>query len=164
MRGFNCCICNHPCPLFCPGFTESCSENIVVNPIITENFGFFNNTAVGAVEPQAIIPVAFVQGRGTSITGSTTTVGAVNLLPGTYEVTYFAEGTVPESGTISIQLELNGIDVVGSTISATLPADTVTTLTQTIVITVAQTSTLELVNNSTDSTTFTNASIFIRRL
>ena len=164
MRGFNCCICNHPCPLYCPSFTTSCRENIVVNPVLSESFGFFNNTAVGAVESGATIPLALIQGRGTSITGSSTTTGAINLLPGTYEVAYFAEGTVPESGVISIQLELNEVVVSGSTISQTLPAGSGTTLTQTIVINVPQESTLELVNNSVDTTTYANASVFIRRL
>lgn len=161
-RRFNCCVFNHPCPIFCP-FLGRCDME-VINPIPTADFGFFVNTATSTVLTQGIIPVNFVQGEGLAITPSSTTAGAVNLAAGTYEVTYLAEGTVPASGTMSIKLELNGLDVFGSVLTGTQTVGNVINLSQTMVITVAQNSTLELVNNSADTTTYSHASMFIRRI
>ena len=163
MRRFNCCIFNHPCPIFCP-FLSCVCENEIVNPIIGSTFGYFSNTALGAIVSNAIIPLNFVQGDGDNITASTTLPGAINLLAGTYQITYLASGTVPASGTMSIKLRLNGVDVAGSVLTATQPAGQVTNLTQTIVLTVPQTSTLELVSNSSDATTYSYANMFVNVL
>ncbi|MGN1201502.1 MAG: hypothetical protein ACI4R8_04540 [Candidatus Caccovivens sp.] len=163
MARFNRCCRNHPCPILCP-FTLDCNSNQVVNPIIDTQFGFFNNTITNTVATQSTIPVSLVQSSGTSITQSQTVSGAVNLLAGTYEVSYFANGTVPANGNFSIKLELDGVTVSGSVLNANQTAGDVASLTQTMIITVPQTSTLELVNNSADSTVFTNASMAIRRL
>jgi len=161
-RRFNCCVFNHPCPIYCRA-VRSC-ENIVVNPIINTGFGFFNNTDVGAIASNARIPLSFVQGEGTTITSSQAVLGAISLSAGTYQITYFANGEVPASGTMSIKLRFNGVDVSGSILEATLPTGEQTTLTQTIVLTVSQTSTLELVNNSADNTIFSLASMFVQVL
>lgn len=162
-RRFNCCIFNHPCPIFCP-FSLNCTGNQVVNPIIQPDFAFFNNTDVGDVASQAIIPVGLVQSRGTSISSNTTTTGAVTLLAGTYEVSYFAQGTTGEGENVSIKLELNGTEVSGSAITVTDSESEEITLTQTMIIDVPQTSTLELVNNTSETILFTIASMTIRRL
>lgn len=163
MARFNHCCCNHPRPILCP-FSLDCDSNQVVNPILDTQFGFFNNTTTNTVLAQDTIPVFLVQSSGTSITPSLTTNGAVNLLAGTYEVSYFANGTVPANGNFSIKLEIDGVEVSGSVLNATQTAGEVASLTQTMIITVNQTSTLELVNNSADTTVFTNASMAIRRL
>lgn len=163
-RRFNCCIFNHPCPIFCPINLACKGGNDIINPIITTDYGFFNNLSVGAVATQTIIPVGFVQGSGSGILPSTTTSGAVTLSAGTYEISYSVSGTVPASGTISAKLQINGVDVSGSTISATQTAGNAVNLSRTIVITIPQTSTLQIVNNSSDSTTYTNASLFIRSI
>lgn len=161
MRRFNCCIFNHPCPIFCP-FSLACTGNEVVNPIILTGYGFFNNVVGGAIAPQTIIPVSFVQGNSAGILSSTTVPGAVSLAAGAYEISYLAGGTVPASGSMSIKLRLNGADVAGSVLTGTQTAGNVINLTQTMVLTVPQGSTLELVNNSTDTTTYSYASMFIR--
>lgn len=164
-RRFNCCVFNHPCPIFCPFVNLACNGgNDIINPIITSDFGFFNNTVGGAIASQAIIPVGFVQGSGTGVLPSTTTAGAVTLSAGTYEISYSAAGTVPASGTISIKLQINGVDVAGSIISGTQTVGNAVNLARMIVITVPQTSTLQLVNNSSGTTTYTNASMFVRSI
>lgn len=162
-RRFNCCVFNHPCPIWCPFVNLSCT-NDVINPILQNDFGFFNNLAVGAISTQSIIPVGLVVNRGPSITQSNTTAGAVNLLAGTYEISYLANGTVPAGGSMSIKLRLNGFDVSGSTLTTTQTAGNVASLTQTMILTVPQTSTLALVNNSANTTTYSYASMSIKRL
>ena len=164
-RRFNCCIFNHPIPIFCPQINLACQDgNQIINPILNDDFGFFNNLLGGVVTPQAIIPVGFVQGRGTGILPSTTTAGAVTLQSGTYQITYSAGATVPASGSVSIKLTLNGVDVSGSVVSGTQTAGNVITLGRTITLTVPQTSTLALVNNSAENVTFADASLFIRQI
>ncbi len=162
-RRFNCCIFNHPCPIFCP-FSMDCTENEVVNPIVLDDYAFFNNLDIGTIASQAIIPVYLVQNRGTSIAPSPVTSGAVRLLAGTYEVTYLAGGTIPAGGNASIKLRLDGVDVSGSVLNETQTAGSTFNLTQTMIITVTQASTLELVNNSADATVFSYASMVFRRL
>ena len=161
-RPFNCCVFNHPCPIFCPLLTR-CNGNTIVNPTITEAFGFFNNTDVGTIGSQFRIPLNLVQGNSDRITASTTN-GAVQLTPGTYEVTYLAGGSVPANGTLSIKLRLNGFDVTGSTLNGTQTAGNVVNLTQSIVLTVTQTSVLELVNNSAQTANFAYASMVVKSL
>ena len=155
-----CCRFNHPCPIWCPCVRRVC-RNEVVNPVLTESFGFFNNTAVVAIAENAIIPLSLVEVGGSGILPNG--AGAVTLAAGTYQVSYFASGTIPAGGTLSIKLRLNGVDVSGSVISATEAAGNVASLTQTIVLSTQLGGTLELVNNST-STTFSLASMLIRRI
>lgn len=165
MPRMNCCIFNHPCPILCPSNLACRGGNNIVNPVLpTNQYGFFNNTAPGSIATETIIPVTLNVGTGTAITASTTTSGAVTLLAGTYEISYFAEGTIPSGGTISIKLSLNGTDVAGSTLTDTATAGNVINLTQTIIITVTQTSTLQLVNATSETTTYSNASMSIKRL
>ncbi len=160
-RRFNCCIFNHPVPICCPFVNLTCT-NEVVNPSFANDFGFFNNSAIGTVAPQAIIPVLLVSSEGTSIASNG--AGAATLVPGSYQVSYLANGTVPASGTMSIKLELNGLQVPGSVLTATQTAGNVVNLTQSMIISITSPSTLELVNNSADNTAFAYASLSIRRI
>ncbi len=155
-----CCRFNHPCPIWCPCARRVC-RNEVVNPVLTESFGFFNNTSVGVVAANAIIPLNLVELNGSGILPNG--AGGVTLAGGTYQVSYFANGTVPAGGIMSVKLRLNGVDVPGSVISVTETAGNVASLTQTIVLTTQQGGTLELVNNST-ATNFSLASMLIRRI
>lgn len=161
-RRFNCCIFNHPCPIFCP-CSLACTGNEVVNPIIPSDYAFFNSVG-GDIASQAIIPVSLVQGNSQAITPSTQISGAVVLSAGTYEISYLAGGIVPSNGTMSIKLRLNGTDVAGSVLTGSQAAGNVINLTQNMVLTVPQGSTLELVNNSAETTTFYYSSMFIRRI
>lgn len=162
-RRFNCCCFNHPCPIRCPWICPTACRNEVVNPTFTESFGFFRNITPGTITSNAIIPLNLVQSGGSGI--SSTGAGAISLAAGTYEVTYFANGTIPASGTMSIKLRLNGVDVAGSIISDTQDTGNISTLTQTIVLRVESINgILELVNNSADSATFSLASMFTRRI
>ena len=159
-RRFNCCVFNHPCPICCP-VNLSC-RNEVVNPILGTAYGFFNNTTGGTFASEQIIPVELVVfgGEGISPSGN----GGVILSAGTYEVNYFAGGTIPASGTLSVKLRLNGVDVDGSIVSSTQDVGSTVNLTRTIVVTVAEGSVLELINNTNENATFSFASMFIRRL
>ena len=159
---FNCCILNHPCPIFCPFIDFTCS-NEVVNPIVANSFGFFNNTVGGEVAAGGIIPVSLVLlgGEGGGILSN---MGSVTLTPGTYEVNYFAGGVVPAGNSISISLALNGTTISGSTVSSTQSAGNTVNLTRTIVVYVENGGTLSLVNSTLQPTNFNFASVFIRRL
>lgn len=157
----NCCCFNHPIPIWCPCARSVC-RNEVINPTLTESFGFFNNTAVGTIGSDSTIPLNLVQigGGGINTNGS----GAILLSAGTYQVTYFANGTIPAGGTMSIKLRLNGFNVAGSVLTNSQSVGDVETLTQTLVLSIPQDGgILELVNNS-NATTFTLASMFVRRI
>ncbi len=159
---FNNCRCNHPCPIFCYRL-RSCTNDIV-NPIITRDFGYFNNTATQTIASSAIIPVYFVLGEGTSVVPSLSTSGAVTLAQGTYEISYFANVTIPEGGSAEIALRLNGAVVSGSSVIATGTAGQVVPVSQTVMLSVAQSSTLELVNVSANSIVTNLASMSIKKL
>ena len=79
MPRFNCCVCNHPCPIFCPFINFTC-QNDVVNPVVGNAFGFFNNLAVGDVAGGAQIPLSLVilggDGGGRALMKSTILLAA----------------------------------------------------------------------------------------
>lgn len=162
MSRCNCC-CNHPCPIFCPCSLE-CSSNEVVNPVIENQFGYFNNSTTTTVASQGVISVTLSQSQGTSITQSSSVSGGINLLAGTYQVSYFANGTTPENENFSIKLEIDSNEVAGSVINVNQESGDVVSASQTIVISLTQSSTLTLVNNSANSTVITSASVVIRRI
>lgn len=162
MPRFNCCVCNHPCPIFCPFIDLTC-QNEVVNPVVSSAFGFFNNLSVGAIASGAQIPVSLVilGGDGGGIVPN---AGGVTVTPGTYEINYFAGGTVPAGGTLSIGLTLDGVSVAGSQVSSTQSAGSTVNLTRTIVVSAIDGGTISLVNTSGEAATFSFASMFLRRL
>ncbi len=157
----HCCRVNHPRPICCPCARRVC-RNEVVNPVLTENFGFFNNTAVGTIASNAIIPLTTVQTSGSGVVSNN--AGGIILAAGTYQVSYFANGTVPVGENISIALRVNGAELSGSKVTVTGTAGNVASLTQTIVIPLAQSGTLELVNSSLENVTYSLASMLIRRI
>lgn len=162
-RRYNCCCFNHPCPIFCRSLCVNSCQNEVINPVIGANFGFFNNTNVGAVTGNTIIPLSVVQSGGTGVTSNG--LGGISLVSGIYQVTYFASGEFPSGGILGVKLRLGGQDVANAVISETGTAGDVSTLTQTIVVNVPQEGAiLELVNNSTQSVVFTLASMFVQRI
>lgn len=158
----NFCCPNTPNPIWVIG---SCSNsNDVINPIIPQSFGFFQNVLGGSVPTGSIIPVTLSSSRGGMVTQSTTTSGAVNLMPGTYEITYFVNGTVPASGTLSVALRANGAQVAGSTASVTQTASNQVAVSKTIVLSVPTNTTLELYNAGTDALTISNANILVKEI
>lgn len=162
MPRFNCCVCNHPCPIFCPFVNFTC-QNQVVNPVVGNAFGFFNNLSVGTVADGGQIPLSLVilGGEGGGILPN---AGAVTVTPGTYEINYFAGGTVPASGTLGIELTLNGVGIAGSQVSSTQNSGSTVNLTRTIVVTALDGGTIALESSSSDAATFSFASMFLRRL
>ena len=159
---WNNCCCNHPCPIFCGRLR--CCTNDIVNPVLTGNFGYFNRIGETTVGGLGIIPVSFVLGEGTSVLPSTAVPGAVTLAQGTYEVSYFANVVIPASGTASIALRLNGGIAGGSSIEVTGVAGEVVSISQTIMLSVEQSSTLELFNNTAANLTTTLASLSIKKM
>ena len=159
---WNNCCCNHPCPIFCRRL-RACT-NDVVNPNLNGNFAFFNNTAVQTVGAFATIPVFFVLGEGTSVTSSSVENGTVNLAQGTYEISYFANVVIPASGTANIALALNNAIVSGSSVEVTGEMGEVRPVSQTIMLTVSQASTLKLLNNSNGSVTINLANQSIKKM
>ena len=157
-----CCRPVNPRPIYCPLLVQS--QNNIVNPVVTNQFGYFNNPSPETIENNTIIPLSLVTGRGTNITQSTTTTGAITLLPGTYQVSYMANGVTPTGENVTITLELNGVEVAGSAVTASGAAGTSVVLGQTIIVNVPGTSTLELVNTSGETTEFFSASMTINRL
>lgn len=162
MATINCCISNHPCPILCSSLS-SCT-NTILNPVIAIPFAFFDNRQTQTVATDGTIAVNLVESRGSEITTSTAVSGAVDLAAGSYQVTYLAGGTVPSGGNLSIKLRLDGIDVQSSLLTTTQPAGQFANLTQTIIITVLQTTTLEIVNNSGQDTIYSYASISVSGL
>ena len=160
-RSCNCCCQNHPSPITCCS-CQSCTENQVVNPALQGSFGFFNNVDIGSVANNGTLPVNLVQSQGSGISSNGS--GAISLSAGNYEVSYFAQGTVPVTGRLSVGLELNGVLIEGSQITSEQEVGSVETLSQTVLISVTDNSTLELVNLSGQNTTFSTASVFVRRL
>lgn len=160
-RSFNCCQFNHPCPIFCPLIDFTCSNN-VQNPNFVNNFAFFNNTAPGTITSGGIIPVSLVTSQGASIVPGAQ--GTVLLQSGIYEVNYFANGTIPAGGQMSVNLSLNGVDVAGSEVSVSGTVGDTSNLTRTIVVTLFEPGTLALESSSAQSVDFAFASMFIRRL
>ena len=160
-RNRNCCRLNHPNPIWCPCARTRCT-NEVVNPAISESFGTFNSTSVGVIEAESVLPVSTGQQSGGGI--SSNGLGGVLLVAGTYQISYFASGSIPSGERCGIKLRLNGADVLGSEIFASGENLQGISLTQTIAILVEQTGTIEIVNASTATTNFATASLFIRRL
>ena len=158
-RRFNCCVFNHPCPIFCP-INLPCS-NDVQNPILSGEFAFLNNNLPGSIAENAIIPLGLQNYFGNFAVPSD---GGVSLSAGTYEINYFAGGVVPSSGTLQIGLFLNGVVVLGSVITATTDVGSAVNLTRTIVVNVPLGGILQLVNLSSQSADFNFASMFIRQL
>ena len=154
-----CCRFNHPSPIWCSCARRVC-RNEVVNPVLTESFGFFNNTAVGTIVANATLPLNIVEISGSGI--SSNGAGAINLASGTYQVSYLASGEISASGTLSVRLQINGSTVNGSAISSSEDAGDVESLTQTIVLRTAG-GVLEIVNNSS-ATNFSLASVLVRRI
>ena len=160
-RRFKCCVFNHPCPIWCPCANLAC-RNEVVNPQFGNDFGFFNNLAVGSIASGAGLPVSLVTNEGISILSNG--AGGVSLLAGAYEVSYFASATVPAGGSVGIKLQLGGVDVSGSAISVSQSAGSVVNLTQTMIVTLLEASTLNLVNSTGEAVNFGTASISVRRI
>ncbi len=160
-RNFNCCCRNHPRPVFCCA-NLSCTQNEVVNPVLQGSFGFFNNTATGLIENGKMLPLSFVQGQGFGI--SSTNGGAILLSAGSYEISYFAQGAVPSNGRLAVELQLNGVAVVGSQIFVEQTAGEVVTVSQTITMALTDNTILQLVNISGQAANFLLTSVFVRRL
>lgn len=156
-RRFNCCVFNHPCPIFCP-INLQCS-NEVVNPIISGPFAFISNNAVGEIASQGIIPLPI-----TNYLALMPANGGVVLPAGTFEVSYFAGATVPASGQISVSLTLDGLTLSGSTISATSTAGNNVNSNRTIVISAPAGGVLQLINSGESAVTFSFASMFVKQL
>ncbi len=152
------CCGNHPNPIFCP-FSLDCTGNQVINPEFVEDFGYFNNTTPTIVSSQEVIGVNMAMIRGGTISPSNS---SVKLNAGVYEVTYLAGGVIT-SDHISVKLTLNGVDVDGSVLYSTDDTNEVNNLTQKIMLVVPVTSTLSLVNNTSESLNFLYASIVVRR-
>ncbi len=160
-RRFNCCGFNHPTPIFCPFINFQCS-NDVINPTTANDFGYFNNLAVGAIATGGTLPLSVVLFSGEGIISNG--IGSVVLTPGNYEINYFAGGTVPADGTLGIGLQLNGTTVLGSVVTQSQDAGSTVNLTRTIALTVPSGGTVSLINTSAQTTTFSFASLFVRRL
>ena len=158
----NGCCPNSPRPIWVFGSCDT--SNDVINPVIPTSYGFFENNLGGAVTSGNIIPVSLTSSRGSKITASTTTAGAVNLTPGTYEITYFVNGTIPASGTMSVGLRANGVAITGSTSTVSGTVGNQATVSKTIVLTVTSNTTLELYNTGSDSLTISNANIVVKEI
>ena len=155
------CFYNHPTQIVCQTIVRKC-RNEVTNPVITNDYGYFNNTSVGSVETGGVLPVTTILTRGSNIVADQT--GSITLQAGTYQVSYTATGEIPTGGTISVGLELNNVGVSGSDITESGTAGNVESLSRTILLNVLGTSTLNLVNTGTEETVYDFAGLTITRL
>ena len=159
--GSGCCP-NAPEPIRVIG---SCSNtNNIINPIILSPFGFFENNLGGNVSADAIIPVSLTSLQGDNVSGSATTAGAITLTTGTYEITYNVNATIPTLGSMSVGLRLNGTSIAGSTSTVSGTAGNQGILTKSIIVTVPQTSTLELYNSSGENLTTASANVIVKEI
>lgn len=158
------CCPNNPRPIF----TRSlglCSPNTVVNPpIATTSFAFFTNNNVGIIASGDSIPLTITQSRDSDITQSLSVFGAVTLLPGIYQITYFVQGDIPTGGEISIGVHQNGVQLIDSVATQSGTTGTSVSISKTIVLNVNVTSTLQLINESGESVDFSTANMFISKL
>ncbi|MBR1890100.1 MAG: hypothetical protein IJ817_00250 [Clostridia bacterium] len=157
------CFFNHPIRIVCPNVVTQCSNDII-NPVILNDYAFFNNTGATEIAPDTTIPVTLVINRGSNITQSITTTGAISLQPGVYEVTYSVTGTIPAGGTIETELELNGVTISGSTLTVSQTAGETISMSQTLIINVPAISTLQLINAGAEETTFSYVGVTLNRL
>ena len=68
------------------------------------------------------------------------------------------------SGTLGIELRLNGVSIPGSQVSSSQNAGSTVNLTRTIVVSAIDGGTISLTSSSSDTETFSFASMFLRRL
>ena len=156
------CFYNHPTQIVCQTIVRNC-RNEVTNPVITNDYGYFNNLNVGAIEAGGILPVTAIVTRGTNI-GGTTAQGEITLQPGTYQISYSATGEIPTGGDISVGLQLNNVGVSGSDITESGTAGNAVVLSRTLILSVLSTSTLGMINSGTEETTYNFAGVTITRL
>lgn len=142
------CTFNHPCPIFCPNINLDCQGNEVINPVLSSQFGFFSNGTV-TVSAREVISVFPQTTSGKSVTASPTVTGAIQLLPGNYQVSYFASST----NAFSVALNLNGVQIPFSETNGN-------SVSKTIIISVNSVSTLTL-TNLLDQTIFSSASVTV---
>ena len=158
-RRFNCCVFNHPCPIFCP-INLACSNNIQ-NPTLPNEFAFLNNLAPSSIASNAVIPLGLANFFGNFVVPSD---NGVSLTAGVYEVSYSVSGIIPENNTFSVGLNLDGVEVAGSTMTSAQQSTNEVNIQRTIVVNVPFGGLLQLVNKSSQSVDFSFASMFIRQL
>lgn len=154
------CYPTTPRPIFIFG---DCDEgNSIINPILPTSFGYFVSTG-GTATANSIIPLTLASSRGSKITQSTT-LGAITLTPGEYEITYSVNSTIPAGGTASVALYDNGALLPNSTTTVSGTAGNNVALTKTVVLTVLSTSTLSLQNTTASNFTYLNANVLVKEI
>ena len=150
----------YPCQVttsFC-----NCTGNSVINPVSTESFAFLSLVSPATVDCEEIVPVALSSSGGSGITS--TESGVVNLTPGTYQATFNVTSEIGASGENNFALSVND-EVLSSSISQVQGTiGNVESVSNSVVITISESSTLNLINNGTDEVTISNANLFVRRI
>lgn len=139
----------YPCPT-CFNFCGcDCSPNIVINPPVT-NVSFAFATASGnlSVLNGETVPLLITNSEGTSIT--MLVLGDIELSPGTYIVNYNLRATDDNNEDLDFALYLNGALV--PTSQSSLGVQNTGMLSNQVIITVTQNSTLTLLNIGNDAT------------
>ena len=161
-RRYSCFGPYYPCPISC--CSCRCCNNIVQNPVVvTTNLAFFALTTATAVDSGVLIPVTLITNVGTSITSPT--AGTINLTPGTYEATYNVNSIIGASGTNSFGLQLGGTTIPASVSSVTGVVGDNSTVSDSVVFTVATSgSALTLNNLGADTIDVNVANLTIRKI
>lgn len=137
----------YPCPTYFNNCGSDCSANTVINPPVTGvNFAFATTNDTISVLNGETVPLLISNSEGTSITMPV--LGDIVLSPGTYIVNYNLRITTDNSEDLDFALYLNG-NLVSASQSSILGKGM---LSNQVIITVTQNSTLTLLNIGNDAT------------
>ena len=177
-RCFNSCNCSRPCgcsdPFFCPRFNSL----VIRGPrgatgpqgpqgipgTIALALGFFTSPAVQSVVANADVPLqnnVVLSGTGITHTAGQSTV---TLSAGTYYINWQADATIPDSGTASLGLFVNGVADQNSQSSVTGTANTTARLSGSTMLVVTTPTTIALRNTGTATTSYQNVSMSVIKL
>lgn len=156
----NNCFLNQPNQIFCRR-DFSCTGNEVVNPVLTNNFAYFNNLQGGTIVANGAISQNYVRGSGLILSDGNSGV----LLPaGDYQITFNVSGTALAGQEIAVALSLNDLEISGSRVTGLLISGGIANLNQTLIVTIQQTSNLKIVNYSSESVQAVSSSLSIVKL
>jgi len=150
----------YPCNVTTSGC--SCAGNNVVNPVINEEYVFMVLTETTTVASGDIIPVALTNFAGNAITS--TEAGIVNMIPGTYQATFNVTSEIGAGGENSFALSLNDTVISVSSTSEEGSVGSVSSVSNSIIFSVTENSTLSLINNGSDTVNVQRANLTVRKI
>jgi len=161
---FNACYCGpyYPRPINTCSCLNRCSVGTVINPTIPREWAVFVLTGSSNVSSNATVPVALSTSSGTSITDAGS--GFITLTPGTYEISYSLDAVIPSGGNVSFALEEGSDVITGTTTTSSGEENEVANLALRTILNLTSTTTIGLVNTTSEAVTVNNANVTILKL